>query len=348
METALAVAREGIEKFPESGEMWNDYGVIQNQLGNPIGAVKSFEKALSLRDAPPETHQNLEDIRQEFASLLPDEIIERPVFICGTGRSGTTLLAMILDSHSNILVGPEIKALLPIAKLYSELSSQLSQHLSKYNFLHADLNISFRKLISSLFTKRNMRGRVVEHTPLNILTMSELISIFPDAQFLHIIRDGRDVVSSLLNQQWIELSTGKPFGPTENIVKASHYWKNLIVSAKEVSQIKLSESNYFEFKYEKLIDSQEETVRSILDFLGEPFESAVLEYHNHEHSFRPSTNNPQTGIYKSALGRWKNEFSLQDAQIFDSIAGDLLIELGYEENNDWVTLTTLKNTIVSD
>jgi len=255
LETALAVAREGIEKFPKSGEMWNDYGVIQYQLGNPVGAANSFEKALSLRDTPPETHQNLEDIRQEFASLLPDEIIECPVFICGTGRSGTTLLAMILDSHSNILVGPEIKALLPIAKLYSELSSQYSGHLSKYNFLHADMNISFRKLISSLFTKRNMCGRVVEHTPLNILTMSELSSIFPDAQFLHIIRDGRDVVSSLLNQQWIELSTGEPFGPTENIVKASHYWKKLIVSAKEVSQIKLSESNYFKISYLPWISS---------------------------------------------------------------------------------------------
>lgn len=344
-ETALAIARDGIEKFPESGEMWNDYGVLQNQLGNPLGASKSLEKALSLEDAPPETHQNLEDIQQDFSSLTTDEIIERPVFICGSGRSGTTLLAMILDSHFNFVVGPEIKALQPISNLYNMLSNQIRESLSKYNFLQSDLNVSFRRFISSLFTKRNIHGRVVEQTPLNIESMPELVSIFPDAQFLHIIRDGRDVVSSLLKRKWLNGTTGKPFEPTESIEKAAKYWNDIMLKAKNVSQSLLTDSNYLEFKYEKLINSQEETVKFVLEFLGEPFDSAVLEYHKHEHSFSPSTNKPQTGIYNTAVGRWKNEFSPKDAQVFDSIAGQMLIELGYEENNEWVNFTTPKDKI---
>ena len=158
-EKALAIAKEGIEKFPESGEMWNDYGVLQNQLGNPLGAAKSLEKALSFENAPPETHQNLEDIQQDFSSLATDEIIERPIFICGSGRSGTTLLAMILDSHPNLVAGPEIKALQFITTLYSIFSGQIHEILAQYNYHESEMKVSFRKFISSLFTKRDISGR---------------------------------------------------------------------------------------------------------------------------------------------------------------------------------------------
>lgn len=334
-ERALAIAKESVEKFPESGEMWNDYGVLQNQLGNPLGAAKSLEKALSFDDAPPETDQNLENIKQEF-SLTTDEIIERPIFICGSGRSGTTLLAMILDSHPNMASGPEIKGVQFATTLYGIFSEQIHEHLAKYNFQQSDIKVSFRKFISSLFTKRDISGRVVEQTPLNINSMSELIAIFPDAQFLHIVRDGRDVVASLVKRKWIEGFTGKPFESTENIEKATIFWNDIMKTAKDVSQSKLTKFNYLEFRYEELINSQEETIRSVLEFLGEPFDSAILEYHKHEHSFSASTDKPQTGIYKTSLGRWRNEFSPEDAQLFDLIAGQMLIELGYEKNNDWV------------
>ena len=342
-EKALAIAREGIEKFPESGEMWNDYGVLQNQLGNPLGAAKSLEKALSLDNALPETHKNLEDLQQEFSSLTTDEIIERPIFICGSGRSGTTLLAMILDSHPNMVSGPEIKGVQFITTLYGIFSEKIHKNLAEYNFHDSDMKVSFRRFISSLFTKRNISGRVVEQTPLNINSMSELIAIFPDAQFLHIIRDGRDVVSSLIKRKWIDGMTGKPFEATESIERAAIFWNNIMKNAKDVSHRALNKSNYLEFKYEDLINSQEETIRYVLDFLGEPFDNTILDYHKHEHSFGPSTDKPQTGIYKTALGRWKNEFSPEDAQLFDLIAGQMLIELGYEENNDWVNFTIPKN-----
>ena len=93
------------------------------------------------------------------------DYIKRPVFICGTGRSGTTLLALMLDSHPKLISGPEIKILQPTADLWWRIQGDMLKFLAPYNYDLNDLNSSFRVLLSSFFNKRNFQGRVVEQTP---------------------------------------------------------------------------------------------------------------------------------------------------------------------------------------
>lgn len=260
--------------------------------------------------------------------------IKRPVFICGTGRSGTTLLALMLDSHPKLISGPEIKILQPTADLWWRIQDDLLKFLAPYNYDLNDLNSSFRVLLSSFFNKRNFQGRVVEQTPLNLETMGILSNIFPDAQFIRLIRDGRDVACSLKSQHWD--FTGAPYDPTENFTNAATYWVELIRRAKEVARTYLNDATYYEFRYEKLVSEPESEMTKLLEFLGEPYDESVIKYYEYEHTFSTNTKIPQDGIYKSALSRWKKEFTKSDAEMFDTIAGELLIELDYEKDHSWV------------
>ncbi|MCK4582902.1 hypothetical protein KAU18_06255, partial [Candidatus Bathyarchaeota archaeon] len=83
-----------------------------------------------------------------------------------------------------------------------------------------------------------------------------------------------------------------------------------------------------------------ETLTRVFDFLGEPWDEQVTKYYEIESPGRSMDKMPQNPgatkpIYRSAHGRWRNEFTEEDKRLFKATAGDLLITLGYEEDNDW-------------
>jgi hypothetical protein len=92
-------------------------------------------------------------------------------------------------------------------------------------------------------------------------------------------------------------------------------------------------------KYENLIVDTENILRKVLNLLEEPWTNQVLTYYEKRNSRRdrkviqnPGINAP---IYTTSYSRWKKEFNVEDKILFKKLAGDLLIKLGYEENNDW-------------
>ncbi len=152
----------------------------------------------------------------------------------------------------------------------------------------------------------------------------DLISeIFPSAQFIHILRDGRDVALSMLNSYRDRSYVDLYF--------AALTWRQRIRKA-FASAPKLGSDRYYEVRYEQLVADPKAVLPDICDFLGEAFVPAMAEPQLVARELHPSrgihaaTREPPT---TRSSGRWSREMSSADQRVFQVVAGDLLDELGY-------------------
>jgi hypothetical protein len=262
-----------------------------------------------------------------------------PIFIGGAGRSGTTLMRMMLDAHPNICCGPELKVLPPIAQAFACLSTNDSL-MQSYDCDVPDLQFRFRELIEGLvanFRQRSGKPRWAEKTPHNVIVMAPLGYVFPDARFLHIIRDGRDVACSLVNSNWIAASSGQPVDFTRNVTSAARYWRDVVRTAREHAAHPVLAGRVLEVRYEALVADTDGTLREVLRFLDEPWHDAVLFHYrkSRQHETEETTTRAASKpVYESAVGRWRSEMTSDDKAAFKAEADPLLRELGYAAA-DW-------------
>jgi hypothetical protein len=211
---------------------------------------------------------------------------------------------------------------------------------------------------------------VGDKTPLvSADTISEMSVICPNAKVIHIVRDGRDVAVSMVYHRWnraqdeggiYELdpeearrreayrggykgSTRTEEGLfTEKMIRSmASGWRKQISKTREDGRTLLG-VNYAEVKYEDLLERPEEGTEQLLAFLGADASEEVVSECVRTASFENWTDgrgrgqeDPYSFFRKGVAGDWKNVFTEQDKLIFKEEAGDLLIELGYEKDNDW-------------
>ncbi len=198
--------------------------------------------------------------------------------------------------------------------------------------------------------------------------IEEISTICPEAKVIHIVRDGRDVAVSTMHHRWNQaedrggntritleqaakreayykdpqalLKTGErvfPEGWLENY--AAKWCANVSKTVKDGPV--LLGANYREVRYEDLLEKPEEEVKRLLEFLGADASERSVRRCVSAASFEKLARGRKRGqeaasfFRKGIAGDWKNVFTEQDKQYFKAVAGDLLIELGYEENNDW-------------
>jgi len=265
-------------------------------------------------------------------------INEEPIFIGGAGRSGKTLLRVMLDSHPNICCGPELKVFTLIANLYQHFTGPYRPYLEAYGNNLEDLNGYFRTLILQLvqnFRRNSGKPRWAEKTPHNVLYMTTLGAIFPKSRFLNVIRDGRDVACDLVTMDWTD-AQGTPLDCTQNIASAARYWKSVVMESLEQTTHPSLEDRALIVRYEDLVQDTERIMRIVLDFLGEPWSDSVLRHHEFAHHFidESSTDEVQGPIFDADIGRWEREMSDEDKTHFRQEAGDLLKNLRYVQG-EW-------------
>jgi hypothetical protein len=177
------------------------------------------------------------------------------------------------------------------------------------------------KAIYQYYAKLHSRARWGDKMATFRRCLPVLLELFPDARIVHIIRDGRDVTSSLL-----ELS----FGPNSTYVAAKK-WRNFIDHALDFAA--RHPTNVYTLRYEDLIDNPEKYLREICNFVGEPFDEKMLEFHKtgnarvprqeiHEQLKKP--------VNKERSARWKKDMSPSQVRVFEAVAGQQLDRLGYE------------------
>ena len=265
---------------------------------------------------------------------------DSPIFVGGAGRSGTTLLRVILDSHPNIACGPELKVTPMIAEMWHGFQTAHLPPLKEYLLTPDDINGIFGRLILSLLEKyrdNSGKARVAEKSPNNVFFFQHLSHIFPESPLVHVIRDGRDVVCSLLTMNWIDPKTGQPIEYTRDPRKAAQYWASAIAAGRTVAERASAAQRYMELRYEDIVTRTEPTLRRLFAHLGEPWDPAVLDFHTTERNLAGESSAEQVSrpLYTASIGRWKENLDLAGKQAVKEVAGDLLIQLGYAADNDW-------------
>ncbi len=291
---------------------------------------------------------------------LPAEAATRPPFpfIVGLPRSGTSLLTQMLHSHPDLALPPETHFFPKIVELCQDAADPARVFVEKVVASPSwpkfqidadlfadrvgrldpfDLGEALRTLYL-LYAARHGKKRGGDKTPPNAYYMVLIQEVVPEAHFLHIIRDGRDVALSVK-----DLS----FGPN-TIEDAAAWWSMLLWRARgQVESLR----NYFEVRYEDLVLDTETTLRDICVFLDLAWDPAMLRYYEKfeerlsegrigkspEDELKDRTKNRKhfnelIGQPPRAdrVGVWRREMALEDQRRFEEIAGEVLVDLDYE------------------
>lgn len=132
------------------------------------------------------------------------EICSGPVFIIGSPRSGTTILARSLGEHSAFWTSEESHFLSRLVELAADIhASGIEGHRQSWIWAQGVGQAEFVSYlgtgVNALFTSRSNGRRWIEHTPYYLEIAGTLAEMFPQARFIHMLRDGRRVVHSMLH-----------------------------------------------------------------------------------------------------------------------------------------------------
>jgi hypothetical protein len=249
-----------------------------------------------------------------------------PIFIVGCQRSGTTMLRLILDSHPRISCGPETRFLEDMERIVGADWKRLSQ----YGFPREEWLgriAGFFDGIQGDYARSRGKSRWADKSPRYAMKLPFIMELFPDAQVVHVIRDGRDVA----------VSHRKRFGYW-SCVKSAVKWPRYIAEATEAGR-RLPPGQYHELRYEELVSDQEGTLRRLLDFLGEEWDPALLEFDKKSHdvpdryhaqaSSRRADEGTSAAVYTSRVGTYRKELDPAMRLLFRLTASRELKSLGY-------------------
>lgn len=249
-----------------------------------------------------------------------------PIFIVGCQRSGTTLLRLMLDSHPSISCGPETRFLASLSKITKEDWPRLSQYGFPKEYWHGKVATLFDEFQTEYARSRG-KERWADKTPMYALSLDYLNDLFPTCRIVHVIRDGRDVVASH-RKRWGYVAA----------VKAVPKWPHYVNTARTVGR-RLPPDRYLEVRYEDVVKDTEGTMRTILEFVGEKWDPAVLDHERQSHdvpaayrsfsSERRSDAGEGGAVYKSRIGAGQKELDPVLRVLFKLVSGRMLRQLGY-------------------
>ncbi|MFG0328522.1 MAG: sulfotransferase family protein [Phycisphaerales bacterium] len=270
-----------------------------------------------------------------------------PFFIVGSGRSGTTLLRLMLNRHSRLAIPPESHFIKDLDRRLGPkphpraFAKNLLAH-PRFQEWELDPEVVERMLIDAappeprrwydlVFTAwadGHGKARWGDKTPPYALCLPLIHSLFPEAMVIHIIRDGRDVAASRKALGWAK----------SGVIAEALDWRRRVERARgDGRRLFQPRGRYHEVLYERLVERPETELAAICTFLDEPFEAAMLEYHEdaedqipaHRRQFHPEVNRP---VQPTKIGRWRRDLSDLEVALFERFAGELLDDLGYERS----------------
>ena len=270
-----------------------------------------------------------------------------PIFLAGVYRSGTTLLRLMLNAHARIAIPVEshfLSALIDNFPMDRELDSQQVNKICDFvgqheRFEHWETtpqqlaslksqggSWTLATLINAIYELEiasSNKPRWGDKTPGYERHFDQLAALFPEAKFIHIHRDGRDVSNSMCDRSW--------HGITE--FQRATYWRRSIQLAMRSTR-ELGSDRCLNVPYENLVRAPELTLRTICEFLGEEYSPAMLQF-GQDADRQVVDQKIHSKLVRMPdasqdLQRWKSESSKLRVLLFESLAADALIQCGYE------------------
>lgn len=278
----------------------------------------------------------------------PEKRCQTPFFVVGTSRSGTTMFRLMLNAHSSLSIPGETWFLsdlldrLPAGESLTPDQVEKALGVITGHWRWQEWGIPDRRLedavrslkqptladlidsVYRLWTEGSEDVQWGDKTPGYTKEIARLHAVFPQARFVHIIRDGRDVCLSLKKTGWHGESTWV----------IAEYWSDSVRAAC-VAGRGLPQGQYLEVRYEQLVVDTEATLRSVCEFLGVAFEPAMLEFYvtagrNIPGRASGHLSKTRRAPRESDIQRWRREQVWYQTMIFEAFAGPALDIAGYE------------------
>lgn len=207
------------------------------------------------------------------------------IFVGGSARSGTTLIQKMLCAHSEVCGGPEFDHAVPAMQLFARMTSAVQLDRQKFFYSEEEVTQCFREFYASLFdglAARNPGVRYIsEKTPANIAAAANLLRLFPDAIYVNVVRDGRDVVLShqkvLKRFKHQHGKKGRRWWHEYSVREVSRRWNADISRYEEIARTKSVAKRVVNMKYEDVVAEPESVVGELFRKLGLSLEAAVLQ-----------------------------------------------------------------------
>jgi hypothetical protein len=269
-------------------------------------------------------------------------------FVVGCGRSGTTLLRAMLDTHPELVVPFESRFIpgllereqefrvddrLDVDRLVDVLKDD--EHFEAWDLSESDVRARLRetaptdvphavRAMFELCAERAGKPRYGDKSPPYVMRLPLLAGAFPEGRFIHLVRDGRDVALAFMDAD---------FGP-ENAARLALHWRLRVERGREAGT-QLGSERYLEVHYEELVAHPEPALRVICAFIELDYDDAMLGYQervgeivqfdpepwNHGNLAKPPT---------VGLRDWRTQMSKRDLAQFELLAGPTLERFSYE------------------
>jgi hypothetical protein len=254
------------------------------------------------------------------------------------------MLRAMFDSHPEMAIPPESHIIVSLCRNRREYEDTNGLDLSRFVPAVRDLwtrrwALPERELLEvllvarpttvpdairtlfSAYASRQGKRRYGERTPGNVLHVAFLADQFPEARFIHLVRDGRDVTMSYLSAGFGVVSVGE----------SAFFWKRAVEQARKDGK-RLTPSRYQEVRYEALVENPESTLRELCGVVDLRFSPAMLRYFERPAmlmSARATAFQSLSRPPKKGIRDWRNEMRPQDLALFEAIAGASLERFEY-------------------
>lgn len=267
---------------------------------------------------------------------------KRIVFLVGGPRSGTTWLQLLLSRSPRIATANEthlFTAYTPSLFSAWEHHQQNVRRLGLHNLMREDEYFAlveyFVCAVMARIAERNFRADIIlEKTPDHVLYWQSILKIFPEALFLHVVRDPRSVVGSLC-------AAGAGWGAqwaSREVLENCETW---IKYVKKSQGLKAASNNFLQVRYEDLWQHGEETLLSVFSWLGVDISPQECSQYLSECNIDNLRNNRLTGApwdltkepkdfyRKGGTETWRNELTAREVYLIEHLTRELMREFGY-------------------
>jgi hypothetical protein len=238
-------------------------------------------------------------------------------FVVGCSRSGTTLVRAMLDAHPLLAVPPESHFVVA----FSPHRLRRDRWFALWGIDPPDLrgldDADAVRAVYAAYAAAQDKPRYADKTPDYVSHLTALAARFPEARFVHVVRDGRDVALSLLEVPW---------GP-DSIEGAAVHWRRQVLDGRAAS---LGPDRYRELRYEALVADPERELRSLAAWLELPYDHAMLRYRGRPLVIPYAEHHRRLALPPTpGLRDWRRDMPAADVACFEAVAGDALRDFGY-------------------
>ena len=285
-----------------------------------------------------------------------------PIFVIGTPRSGTTLIAKILGNHPDIFMPgethffPDIYTQIdvygdpPKPDKVGQIFDRFSNLFERYNepedqkrvnellkekanqdSLRNACSISY-KLSLDIFMEMQMhhigKNRWGNNAPRDLFHVEDILKFYPNAIFVACVRDPRDFLLSYKGKWRVTRNDN-----VERLKKLYHpvitslLWKSSVRRILRLNH-RLPRTQWMTIRYEDLVNDSEHTVTKICNHVNVDYQPSLLEVKGHNSSIHG--NDHQTGIFRTSIDRWRKDLNTEDVVVAQRLVGKEMRKLGYE------------------